>query len=156
MRGNPKVIELLNKALADELNAIVQYMAQSEMCENWGYGRLGGLTKARAIEEMRHAEGLIERVIFLDATPAVGVALKPNLGTDPKSQLEINLADELQAIKDYNQAIQLCRKEGDDASRALFEKMLQDEERHADFLESQLHAIEEMGYKVYLAQQMKG
>jgi len=156
MRGNKKVLEELNKALAGELNAIVQYMAQSEMCDNWGYSRLGELTKARAIEEMHHAEGLIERIIFLDSVPVVNIALTPKLGKDPKSQMEADLADEVQAVKDYNHAVEVCREEGDDASRALFEKMIEDEEKHADFLEGQLHAIKEMGYELYLSQQMKG
>jgi bacterioferritin len=156
MRGNKKVLDQLNKALAGELNAIVQYMAQSEMLENWGYSRLAGLTKARAIEEMRHAEGLIERIIFLDSIPVVNIALTPELGKDPKSQLEANLADEVQAIKDYNQAVKVCREAGDDASRAMFEKMIEDEERHTDFLEGQLHAIKELGYEIYLSQQMTG
>ncbi len=104
MLGNEKVLEQLNAALASELTAIAQYMAQSEMCQGWGYARLGDLTKARAIEEMKHAEGLIERIIFLDGTPAVNVALTPKLGTNPQTQLEIDLADEIDAVKEYNQA----------------------------------------------------
>ena len=154
MIGNQKVLEQLNTALASELTAIAQYMAQSEMCGNWGYGRLSGLTKARAIEEMKHAEGLIERIIFLDAIPAVNVALQPNLGKNPKDQMEINLADELEAVKEYNHAVKVCREANDDGTSLLFEKMIKDEERHADFLESQLHAIEEMGVEIYLSRQM--
>jgi bacterioferritin len=153
MIGNQKVLEQLNAALASELTAIAQYMAQSEMCENWGYGRLGSLTKVRAIEEMKHAEGLIERIIFLDAIPAVNVALKPNLGKNPKDQMEIDLADELEAVKEYNHAVKVCREANDDGTGLLFEKMIKDEERHADFLESQLHAIEEMGVEIYLSKQ---
>ena len=154
MKGDKKVIDQLNAALSSELTAIVQYMAQSEMCQNWGYARLGNLTKARAIEEMRHAEGFIERIIFLDALPAVNVGLKPQLGTNVENQFEINLQDELDAIREYNAAVDVCTKAGDDGSRALFERTLKDEERHADFLESQLHAIKEMGIGQYLAQQM--
>ena len=156
MIGNNKVLDQLNTALASELTAIAQYMAQSEMCQNWGYRRLGELTKTRAIEEMKHAEGLIERIIFLDAIPAVNVALIPNLGKDVRSQLEIDLSDELQAIKDYNQSVKICREAGDDGTRSLFEKMIKDEERHADFLEAQLHAMEEMGLDIYLSRQMRG
>jgi bacterioferritin len=103
---------------------------------------------------MRHAEGLIERIIFLDALPAVNVGLKPRLGTKVQDQIEINLKDELDAVRDYNQAVSLCAKAGDDGSKALFESMLKDEERHADFLESQLHAIKEMSIGPYLAQQI--
>ncbi len=154
MQGDKKVIAQLNTALSSELTAIVQYMAQSEMCQNWGYARLGNLTKARAIEEMRHAEGFIERIIFLDAVPAVNVGLKPQLGTKVEEQFEINLKDELEAVREYNEAVDACTKAGDDGSRALFERTLKDEERHADFLESQLHAIKEMGIGPYLAQQM--
>jgi bacterioferritin len=94
MRGDEKVIEQLNSALSSELTAIVQYMTQSEMCQNWGYKRLGERTKVRAIEEMRHAEGLIERIIFLAATPSVGVGLKPQLGNSVHQQMDINLKDE--------------------------------------------------------------
>jgi len=156
MKGDKKVLDQLNTALSSELTAIVQYMAHAEMCQNWGYSRLGSLIKVRAIEEMRHAEGFIERIIFLDALPVVSVGLKPNLGTKVEDQFQINLKDELDAIRNYNDAVAICTKAGDDGSRALFERTLKDEERHADYLESQLHAIQEMGIGPYLAQQMGG
>ena len=154
MQGNKQVIEQLNAALSSELTAIVQYMTQSEMCQNWGYTRLGDRTKARAIEEMRHAEGLIERIIFLDSIPKIDVALKPQLGSKVQEQLEIDLKDELEAGVDYNKAVKICSDASDDGSKALFERLIVDEERHADFLESQLHAIKEMGIANYLAQQV--
>lgn len=154
MRGNEKVIQQLNAALSAELTAIVQYMTQSEMCQNWGYTKIAGLTKARAIEEMRHAEGLIERIIFLDSIPSVDVGLKPQLGTNVPEQMEINLKDETDARAQYNESVRICTAEGDDGSRALFQHMILDEERHADFLEAQLHAIKEMGIANYLAQQL--
>jgi bacterioferritin len=154
MKGNEAVIEQLNTALLSELTAVVQYMAQSEMCQNWGYKRLGDHTKGRAIEEMRHAEGLIERIIFLDALPVVTVGLKPQLGTKVEEQMKINLKDELDAVRDYNAAVSICVQAGDDGSRTLFENMIKDEERHADFLESQLGAIKEMGIGPYLSQQL--
>jgi len=156
MQCDTKVIEQLNAALSSELTAVVQYMAQSEMCQNWGYARLGALTKRRAIEEMRHAEGLIERIIFLDALPAVDVGLKPQLGAKVEEQMQIDLKDELEAVRDYNQAAKVCMDAGDDGSKALFEGMIKDEERHADYLEAQLHAIKEMGIGPYLAQQIGG
>lgn len=156
MIGNQKVLEQLNTALASELTAIAQYMAQSEMCQNWGYGRLGERTKGRAIEEMKHAEGLIERIIFLDGVPAVNVSLIPKLGTNPQTQLEIDLADELDAVKEYNAAVKICREANDAGTRSLFESMIKDEERHADFLESQLHSIKEIGIELYLSQQVRG
>ena len=154
MRGNEKVIQELNAALSAELTAVVQYMTQSEMCQNWGYQRLANHTKGRAIEEMRHAEGLIERIIFLDAIPSVDVGLKPQLGSKVQEQLEINLKDELDARRQYNQAAKICTQASDDGSKVLFEHMIVDEERHADFLESQLHAIKEMGIGNYLSQQL--
>jgi len=98
------------------------------------------------------AQGFIERIIFLDAIPAVTYGLKPQLGAKVEEQMQINLKDELDAIHNYNHAVEVCTKAGDDGSRALFERTLKDEERHADFLESQLHAIEEMGIGPYLAQ----
>ena len=154
MQGDKKVIENLNAALTSELTAIVQYMTQSEMCQSWGYKRLGELTKARAIEEMKHAEGLIERIIFLEGTPAVAVGLKPQLGNKVQEQMEINLQDELDAVQQYNQAAKVCAEAGDGGSKALFDSMIGDEERHADYLEAQLHSIKEVGVASYLAQQL--
>jgi len=154
MRGDKSVIEQLNAALSAELTAIVQYMVQAEMCESWGYKRLGALTKTRAIEEMHHAEGLIERIIFLDGTPSVDIPLKPQVGATVEQQLQTDYADEEGAVRQYNNAAKLCREVGDAGSKDLFEKMIQDEERHADFLEAQLHSIKEMGIGVYLAQQL--
>jgi bacterioferritin len=156
MRGNEKVIGQLNAALGAELTAIVQYMTQSEMCNNWGYEQLGKRTKARAIEEMKHAEGLIERIIFLDGIPTVDVGLKPRLGTNVQQQMDINLEDEHNAVRQYNDAVKVCIDERDDGSRVLFEKMIQDEERHVDYLEAQIHSIKEMGIANYLAQQIGG
>jgi bacterioferritin len=154
MKGNEKVIERLNAALSDEMSAAVQYMVQAEMCAAWGYHRLSALTKARAIEEMRHAERLIERVIFLDALPNVTVPLAPKIGVNVSQQLEIDLGDETGAIKMYNEAARVCREAGDSGSKDLFEGLLRDEERHADFLEAQLHAINELGLGTYLSQQL--
>ncbi|HVO79732.1 MAG TPA: bacterioferritin [Terriglobales bacterium] len=155
MKGSAKVIKELNAALSSELSAIVQYMVQSEMHNNWGYEGLGAVTKKRAIEEMRHAEGLIERIIFLDATPEVEVGLKPRIGKDVRAHLETDLADELDAIKQYNAAVALCVKEGDNGTRELFEGMIEDEERHSLYLESQLQAIRDTGIENYLATQME-
>ena len=154
MRGNEKVIQQLNTALSSELTAVVEYMTQSEMCQNWGYKRLSDLTKTRAIEEMKHAEGLIERIIFLDGIPSVEVGLKPQLGSKVQEQIEIDLKDELDAVRQYNDAVKLCAEAKDDGSKSLFESMIKDEERHADFLEAQLHAIKEMGIANYLSQQI--
>lgn len=154
MRGDEKVIEQLNMALCAELTAIAQYMVQAEICENWGYARLAGATKARAIQEMRHAESLIERIIFLDGTPNVAVPLTPEIGANVQQQLEADLASEAGAIKEYNDASAICREAGDAGSKDLFDRLLHDEEIHADFLEAQLHAIQEMGIGPYLGQQL--
>jgi len=154
MHGDKKVIDQLNSALSSELTAIVQYMTQSEMCQNWGYKRLGDLTKARAIEEMKHAEGLIERIIFLDAIPSIEVGLKPQLGSKVQEQIEIDLKDELDAVRQYNEAVKVCVEAKDEGSKVLFDAMIRDEERHTDFLEAQLGAINKMGIANYLAQQL--
>ncbi len=156
MRGDDKVIAELNAALSAELTAIVQYMVHAEMQDNWGYHRLGAYIKKQAIGEMRHAEGLIERILFLEGVPKVDVGLRPSIGPSVKIQLERDLAGEHQAIRDYNAAVKVCVQAGDNASRELFEGMVKDENEHALFLESQLHAIAETGLENYLAQQMQG
>jgi len=154
MKGNDQVIAQLNAALKSELTAIVQYMVQAETNHNWGYTALGDYLKHRAIEEMRHAEGVIERIVFLDSVPVVNVTLSPVLGTNVQQQLEADLKDEKDAVVQYNAAINVCVESGDNGSRELFERMVKDEERHTDILESQLHSIEEMGIQNYLAQQL--
>jgi bacterioferritin len=156
MRGDTNVIQQLNAALNAELAAVVQYMTQSEMCQGWGYKRLGDLTKARAIEEMRHAEGLIERLIFLEGMPSADVALKPQFGANVEEQMEINVKDEIEAVHQYNAAAKICADAGDEGSKSLFDRMIGDEERHADFLEAQLTAIQQVGIANYLAQQIGG
>ncbi len=155
MRGNDKVIEQLNAALSAELTAIAQYMVQAEMCDNWGYKRLGALTKRRAFQEMKHAEGLIERILFLDGTPEVSIALRPRIGASVQEHLEIDLNDEIEASEQYNNAIRICREAADNGSRDLFERMIQDEEQHVEFLEAQLQDIKDMGIANYLSEQLK-
>jgi len=154
MRGNPDVIRELNAALSAELSAIVQYMVQSEMCENWGYSRLHHATRSRAMVEMRHAESLIERILYLDGTPEVAVALKPEIGNNVKAQLENGLKDETDSVRMYNQAIKVCEGAADNGSRDLFQHLVEAEEEHIDWLEAQLHDIAEMGIQNYLAQQL--
>lgn len=156
MQGDKKVLDQLNAALCGELTAIVQYMTQSEMCQNWGYERLAKITKARAIEEMKHAEGLIERIMFLDGSPKVDLTIKPQIGNTVPEQLAAGLKDETSSIKEYNEAAKICVAANDEGSKVLFEHMINDEERHVDFLEAQLGAIKELGLPNYLAQQLKG
>jgi bacterioferritin len=154
MRGNDKVIAELNAALSAELTAIVQYIVHAEMCDNWGYQRLGAYVKKQAIDEMRHAEGLIERILFFDSAPKVDIALAPKIGASVKAQLENDLRGELDAVKQYNSAARVCAEAGDNGSRELFEGMVKDEEEHTLYLESQLGMVKEMGLENYLAQQM--
>lgn len=154
MRGNETVIQRLNEALSGELTAIVQYIVHAEMCGNWGYQRLGAYIKKQAIDEMKHAEGLIERILFLDGVPKVDVMPAPKIGATVKAQFDNDLAAELEAVKQYNSAVETCGEAGDNASRALFERMVKDEEEHADFLEAQLFLIGEVGLDNYLAQQI--
>lgn len=156
MKGNEKVIEQLNTALSSELTAIVQYMVQAETLQSQGYERLGGLLKQRAIEEMHHAEHLIERIVFFDSQPKVDVALTPQIGGSVQQQLETDFKDENDAIHTYNAAIKICGEALDDGSRELFKSLLLDEERHADFLEAQLSSMKAIGVGNYLAQQLHG
>jgi bacterioferritin len=155
MRGNDQVIAQLNKALKEELTAINQYFLHAEMCHNWGYHKLGDYIRKQSIDEMKHAEELIERLLFLDATPKMDY-MDLSIGADVKQQLEADLKLELNAVEMYNAAVKVSREAGDDASRALFSKLLADEELHVDWLEAQLSQIKEMGYPQYLSNQTEG
>jgi bacterioferritin len=149
------VIAELNGALREELTAINQYFVHAEMCHNWGYHRLGSYIRKQAIDEMKHAEVLIERILFLDGIPSME-HLDLNVGQNVRAQIEADLKLEVNAVAMYNKAIQLARNEGDDQSRELFSKLLKDEEAHVDWLEAQLHMIREMGYERYLSMQAEG
>ena len=155
MRGNDKVIAELNEALREELTAINQYFIHAEMCHNWGYHKLGSYIRKQSIDEMKHAEQLIERILFLDGTPKMEY-LDLNVGANVKGQLEADLKLEVNAVGMYNKAIKTAREAGDDTSRDLFSKLLKDEEEHVDWLEAQLHQIQEMGYERYLSNQADG
>jgi bacterioferritin len=125
------------------------------MCHNWGYHRLGGYIKKQSIDEMKHAEELLERILFLDATPTMDL-LPLNVGQNVRAQIEADLKLEVNAVKMYNDAIKVSREAGDDASADLFRRLLKDEEDHVDWLEAQLHQITEIGYERYLTMQMEG
>jgi bacterioferritin len=153
MKGNPKVLEELNKALREELTAINQYFVHAEMCENWGYEKLSEYIKKQSIGEMKHAESLLERIFFLDGTPTME-AMKLTIGTSVKQALESDLKLELSAVKSYNEAVRIAMEEKDNGSRDLFVVLLKDEESHVDWLEAQMHLIEELGYERYLTMQM--
>jgi bacterioferritin len=156
MKGNAKVIEFLNETLKAELTAINQYFLHAEMMNNWGYKRLYGITRKESIEEMKHAEILMERILFLDGVPNMSELFQLRIGGSVKAQLENDLALELEAIPRLNRAIAHCVSVGDNASRELFEKILVDEEEHVDFLEAQLFMIKEVGIENYLAAQKHG
>ena len=153
MKGNDKVISILNAFLADELTAISQYMVHSEMCADWEYKKLHEATEKRAIEEMKHAEKLIGRVLFLEGKPIVSQLNKINIGATVEEQLKNDLAGELGAIKGYNEGIKLCLEVGDGGSRELIEDNLEDEEKHLDWLEAQVDQIAQMGIQNYLLAQ---
>jgi bacterioferritin len=150
MKGNEKIIAMLNDFLADELTAVNQYIVHSEMCDNWGYGKLHGAVEKRAIEEMKHAEKLIARILYLEGLPIVSELKKMNIGAKVDSQLKNDHAAEAGAIKAYNEGVRLCLELGDNGTRELIEDNLQDEEAHIDWLEAQLDQIEQMGLQNYL------
>ncbi|MGD0695161.1 MAG: bacterioferritin [Terriglobia bacterium] len=154
MKGKTEVLAVLSKALKEELGAILQYFLHAEMCENWGYERLSELIKKQSIGEMKHAEVLTERILFLEGTPNVGDVPKLNIGKDVKQQLQNDLDLEVGAVADYNHAIATCIKAGDNASADLMKILLQDEEEHVDFLETQLSLIKDLGLENYLMEQM--
>jgi bacterioferritin len=152
MKGNAKVLEQLNSALREELTAINQYFVHAEMCENWGYGRLAKYLKKQSIGEMKHAEELLERILFLDGTPTMET-LALSIGATVKDAIQSDLKLETGAVASYNEAVQIAVANKDNGSRDLFVKLLKDEEEHVDWLEAQLHQIAEMGYERYLSTQ---
>ena len=154
MKGSAKIIKRLNELLADELTAINQYMVQSEMCANWGYDKLHKAIESRAITEMKHAERLIARVIFLEGFPVVNKLNVIDIGKDVPQQHHNDHAAELGAVKAYNDGIALMVELGDNGTRELLESILKDEEDHIDLIESQLDQIEQMGVQNYLTEQV--
>ena len=155
MKGKPEVLEVLAGVLTEELGAVVQYILHAEMCDNWGYKSLGSFTQKRAIEEMKHAEKLIERILFLEGAPNVQSLPKIEAGMDVQGQFAIDLKGEKTAIVSYNQGIATCTRAGDQGSADLLLANLHDEERHADYLETQLGLIKELGMANYLAQKLE-
>ena len=153
MKGKPEVQKALAEMLKEELGAISQYFVHSEMCENWGYERLSDLIKKQAVGEMKHAEVLIERILFLEGMPNMADLPKLNIGKDVKQQLQNDLDLELSAVAAYNEAIATCRKAGDGGTEELLKVILKDEEEHVDFLETQLGVIKDVGIENYLLDQ---
>jgi bacterioferritin len=154
MKGNDKIIASLNNLLADELTAISQYMVHSEMCENWHFSKLHKAVEERAITEMKHAEKLIARILFLDGVPIVSNLKKINVGADIGAQFNNDLASEMIAVQGYNEGIRLAQELVDNGTREMLSSILTAEEEHVDWLEAQIGQIKLMGLQNYLVEQV--
>jgi bacterioferritin len=154
MKGNDKIIEHLNARLAEELTAINQYMVHAEMCDNWGYKQLAEAIEKRAKDEMKHAEKLIARILFLDGRPIVSNLNQIFIGAEVPKMHENDQGAELGAIKSYNESIRLATELGDNNTKVILESILKDEDDHIDWIEAQLDEIEQVGIQNYLAQQI--
>ena len=155
MKGDPKVIDLLNEVLTNELTAINQYFLHARMCENWGYERLYKKVRHESIDEMKHADEVIERVLYLEGLPNVQRLGKVTIGQTVDEQLRLDLDLERKAIPVLNRGIETCRAAGDNGTADLLEDILEDEEEHANWLEAQLTLIAQVGLQGYLAEQIK-
>ncbi|MFT3855724.1 MAG: bacterioferritin [Ilumatobacteraceae bacterium] len=154
MQGNPRIIETLNDVLTAELTAINQYFIHAKMCDNWGYDRLAEHIKHESIDEMKHADAIIERILFLEGVPNMQRLYPVRVGETVMEQFELDLQVEVEAVKRFNDGIALAVEVGDNATRHLLEGMLVSEEDHADWLETQLEAMRQVGEQNYLAQQL--
>ena len=153
MKGNAKVLARLNARLAEELAAINQYMVHSEMDADWGYGKLHEVVEKRAIDEMKHAEALIGRILFLEGRPTVSKLAAIKIGEKVEAQFKNDLVAELAAVKAYNDDIRFAAESRDNGTLELLKGILKDEENHIDWIESQLEQIAQMGIQLYLAEQ---
>ena len=154
MKGDPQVIEALNRALTVELTAINQYFCQAKMCKNWGFLKLAAKHYHESMGEMKHAEMLIDRILFLEGTPEIARYDVIRVGTNVKEQLENDLKLEMSGVAHYNQSVELCRQLGDNGTREVLEPILVESEEHVDWLETQLGLIEAVGIQNYLTEQM--
>ena len=155
MKGIQKVIDLLNEVLTNELTAINQYFLHARMCENWGYERLWHKVRDESIDEMKHADEIIARILYLEGLPNLQRLGTIKVGESVEEQLKLDLALEATAIPVLNRGIELCRAEGDNGTADLLEDLLEDEEEHANWLEAQLTLIKQTGLENYLAEQIK-
>ena len=153
MKGNQKLIDALNERLAEELGAINQYFVHAEMCEDWGYESLQAAIKQRSIQEMKHAEQLIERILFLEGRPIVSNLGPITIGKKVEEMHAKDLNAEVDAVKNYNDTIKLAVEVGDNGTKSMLEAILADEEEHLDWLEEQQDQIEQMGIQIYLSEQ---
>jgi bacterioferritin len=156
MKGNKKLLTVLDQQLADELTAINQYMVHSEMCENWGYGKLHMDIRKQAMDEMHHAEWLIERILFLEGIPTVSKLNPIKIGKTVSDMINNDSSDELDAVRSYNEAIKLARAVDDQGTVELLSKILKMEEGHVDWAEIQRAQIDQMGLENYLVNQTEG
>jgi len=154
MKGNEKVIAILNERLAEELTAISQYMVHSEMCKSWGFNKLHEAIEKQAIDEMKHAEDLIGRILFLEGTPTVSKLHKMMIGKSVEEIVKFDEGAEVDAVKAYNDSIAACAEAGDNASADMFTAILKDEERHVEWGETQRKLIKQLGLQNYLAGQV--
>lgn len=155
MKGDPQVLDLLNEVLTSELTSVNQYFLHAKMCRNWGYLRLAELNRKESIGEMKHADELIERILFLDGLPNLQRLFKVQVGETVPEQLRLDHDTEVEAIARLNRGIALCVQVGDNGSRELLERILTSEEEHLDWLESQLNLVATLGDAHYLAQQLR-
>lgn len=156
MKGNEEVIAVLNEVLSAELTGVNQYFIHGMMCANWGYARLAAHGRQESIDEMKHAQEVIERILYLDGRPNMDKYMKINVGSTIPQHHEFDLSLETAAIERLNRGVEVCRKKGDNGTRALLERILVEEEKHADWLEAQMQQIKDMGLENYLAQQLEG
>jgi bacterioferritin len=154
MQGNPEVLEALNRALTVELTAINQYFCQAKMCMNWGFRKLGQKHYEESLGEMKHAEKLIDRILFLEGVPEIARYDVIRVGTNVKEQFENDLKLEMTGVHHYNATVDLCIRLKDGGTRELLETILTESEEHVDWLETQLHLIEQVGLANYLQSQM--
>jgi bacterioferritin len=156
VKGDSKVVEALNEILTSELTAINQYFVHAKMCENWGYRKLAAKKREEAMEEMKHADEVIARILLLDGVPNMQRLNPVKAGEEPVEQHQVDLELEVEARKRLNDAIALCREKADNGTRELLERILKDEEEAIDWLEAQLHLVKEVGRERYLAEQIHG
>jgi bacterioferritin len=154
MRGDQKIIDVLNQILKAELTAINQYFLHAEMCENWGYYKLSKKIKVESISEMKHAEACIERILYLEGTPNMSELFRINVGKDVPTQMQSDLELEYDAVTRLNDGIRLAHEVGDNGTRDLLTQILKEEEEHVDWIEAQLQNIKDVGIQNYLAAQM--